>query len=351
MVGMDEVIGGDLTTAMPLDRNDEIGRIAYRFNEMTAQLRAAQIAITTSGQAQLQLEQRLRQSEKLATIGQLSAEIAHEVGTPLNVIGGRARVLEKKADQPDGVRKNAKIIADQATRITKIIQQMLDLTRARAPQRGEVDLGKGIDDALAFLEYQFKREKIEVRRQFSAELPKVYGDADGLQQVILNLLFNAIQAMPGGGTLSVDASVVHRRKGGLDLAPPQEYVEISVKDSGEGIDEAQREVIFEPFYSTKAKGQGTGLGLTVVHGIIKEHDGWIDVEAGEDSGTVFRVYLPTESDSEPDSEPESESESAVAEAEQPEAEQPESESSSEESDLESGAGTGTGTDSAESKEN
>jgi signal transduction histidine kinase len=294
MGGMDHVIKGDLTVALPLDRNDEIGRIAYRFNEMTAQLRDAQEEIRRSAEAKIQLEQRLRQNEKLATIGQLSAEIAHEVGTPLNVIGGRARSLERKADQPADVRKNSQIIADQAERITKIIQQMLDLSRARKPERTEVDLHRTLEDALTFLEDQTERAGIATRSELASDLPHVQGDADGLQQVFINLILNAVQAMPSGGKLAVRARVEHRRKEGLEMAPPQEFVAVEVEDSGPGIPEADHSQIFEPFYSTKPRGQGTGLGLTVAHGIIKDHDGWLEVGRAEPHGSIFRVYLPVE---------------------------------------------------------
>ncbi len=292
MQGMDHVIKGDLTQVLPLDRTDEIGRIAYRFNEMTARLREAQKEIHASAEAKLGLEQRLRQSEKLATIGQLSAEIAHEVGTPLNVIGGRARTITRKADRPEVVTKNATIIADQATRITKIIQQMLDLSRARVPEWTTVDLTRALDDALSLLEHQLERGAIEVTRDLPDDLPPVRGDADGLQQVFINLIHNAAGAMPEGGELILSGHAVTRRKGGLDLAAPQRYVAVQIADTGEGIPEEKREQIFDPFYSTKRKGEGTGLGLTVVLGIVKEHDGWIEVEPGEESGTVFSIFLP-----------------------------------------------------------
>jgi len=292
MEGMDHVIKGDLTQVLPLDRTDEIGRIAYRFNEMTARLREAQKEIRASAEAKLGLEQRVRQSEKLATIGQLSAEIAHEVCTPLNVIGGRARTITRKADKPEVVTKNATIIADQAARITKIIQQMLDLSRARVPERTIVDLTSGLDDALSLLEHQIERASIEVVRDLPDDLPPVRGDADGLQQVFINLIHNAAGAMPDGGTLTLSAHALKRRKGGLDLAPPQRYVAVQISDTGEGIPDEQREQIFDPFYSTKRKGEGTGLGLTVVLGIVKEHDGWIEVEPSKDGGTMFSIFLP-----------------------------------------------------------
>ena len=294
MVGMDHVIRGDLTHALPLDRNDEIGRIAYRFNEMTAQLRDAQKEIRGTADARLRLQQRLRQSEKLATVGQLSAEIAHEVGTPLNVIGLRARSLLKKADKPEVVTKNSAIIADQAERITKIIQQMLDLSRARIIKRAAVDLVSIVGDAVALLEYQMERAGVTVNQeQPDGDLPAVRGDADGLQQVFINLVHNAVQAMPEGGELTVRVGVEHRRKGGLEMAPPEEYVVVSVADTGAGIPEKVREQIFEPFFSTKGQGEGTGLGLTVVQGIVKEHDGWIEVADAEPRGAELRVFLPT----------------------------------------------------------
>jgi signal transduction histidine kinase len=298
MDGMDQVIRGDLTAALPLDRADEIGRIAYRFNEMTAQLRDAQEEIRNSAQAKIKLEQRLRQSEKLATIGQLAAEIAHEVGTPLNVIGGRARTLDRKADVPETVRKNAQIIADQAGRITKIIQQMLDLSRKRNPDRGAVDLPGCVAAALELLEYQMEQARIRVRNTIPRDLPQVHGDPDGLQQVFINLVLNAVQAMSGGdhegGTLALSAEVAMRRKEGLEVAPPQRFVSVEIGDTGAGIPEDLRGQIFEPFYSTKDKGEGTGLGLTVVHGIVKEHDGWIDVRHPDEGGTLFRVHLPAD---------------------------------------------------------
>jgi len=291
---MDAVIRGDLTHTIPLDRNDEIGRIAYRFNEMTARLRAAQDEIQSNADAKLQLESSLRRSEKLATIGQLSAEIAHEVGTPLNVIGGRAHTLKRKAERPAEVRKNAEIIAAQVTRITKIIQQVLDMARAPVRRREAVNLLRLVDDAVAFLEYQITQSGVVVVRDYQPNTPTIEAEPDGVQQVVLNLLLNALQAMPAGGELRLRVEATHRRKGGLDLAPPQSYLALMVQDAGVGIPEEDRARVFDPFFTTKAKGGGTGLGLTVVHGIVKEHDGWIEVDGPEEGGTVFRVFFPLE---------------------------------------------------------
>ena len=340
--GIDEVSRGDYTGALLRERNDEVGLLADRFNEMTRSLRKAREEILTGVDAKLQLETRLRHSDKLATIGQLAAGIAHEVGTPLNVIGGRARVMARRAEDPQAVQKNAEIIATQAERITKIIQQLLDYARRKAPARALVDLRHVASTTLDFLELQLSTRGVTATlhpfavsapplrtaelggalilppagppgSEPSGELqrpppaPQVVGDADQLQQVCLNLCINAIQAMPDGGHLDLHLEGLVRRKPGLDRASPGAYVMLAVADTGVGIAEEHVSRIFEPFYSTKtldeqsnpgeraaAVGGGSGLGLSVSAGIVKDHDGWIEIERrpGPPGGTIFRVFLP-----------------------------------------------------------
>jgi signal transduction histidine kinase len=275
-------------------------------------LREAREEILHGVDAKLALEARLRHSEKLATIGQLAAGIAHEVGTPLNVIGGRARQLEKKAVDPAEVAKNAGIIATQTQRITKIIQQLLDFARRPASTRTTVDLHTVAKDCLDFLEHQLAVSRVDAKlRPFTIdstrtdgsavallppESPVVLGDSDQLQQVCLNLCVNAIQAMPTGGALELATRALIRRRPGLDAADPGRYVVLEVSDTGVGIPIADRERIFEPFYTTKqgadTKEGGTGLGLAVSVGIVKDHDGWIEIDNRAEGGTVFRVFLP-----------------------------------------------------------
>jgi signal transduction histidine kinase len=301
LAGVTDVARGDLAAALLSERGDEIGGLAVRFNEMTASLREAREETRRGVAAQLALEQRLRHSEKLATIGQVAAEIAHEVGTPLNVIGGRTRAMARKAERPEEVQKNAGIIAEQADRITRIIQRLLDFARRRAPARGDVDVVKAARDTLDFLAHTIEGGHIAARltqgRAGDGTVGgalSIPGDRDQVQQVVLNLVMNAIQAMPGGGALTVDVSRVVRKRQGLDLAAPAPYVALSVSDTGVGIPAADREHIFEPFFSTKADGQGTGLGLAVSHGIVKDHDGWIEIDSPLAGGTTFRVFLPVE---------------------------------------------------------
>jgi signal transduction histidine kinase len=287
--GIDAVGKGDLSRVILAERDDEIGTIAGRFNAMTGSLREVREDGRRGAEARLALEARLRQSEKLATIGQMAAEIAHEVGTPLNVIGGRARAIGKIIGRRSGeassglvkdpsaeIAKNAGIIGGEVERITKIIRQVLDFSRKRGPTVTRVRVPAIVGEAVEFVADAARRQGIAVEvAPAPPELPDIPGDRDQLQQVCLNLLMNAIHAMPAGGTLRIAASRVVRRKGGLDLAAPAEYVVLEISDSGTGIPEAHRDKIFEPFFTTRDEGQGTGLGLAVSNGIVKDHDGWI----------------------------------------------------------------------------
>jgi signal transduction histidine kinase len=290
--GIDAVGKGDLSRVILAERDDEIGTIAGRFNAMTGSLREAREDGERAASARLDLEERLRHAEKLATIGQMAAEIAHELGTPLNVIGGRARSLSKKAGDPAEVTKNAGLISDEVVRITKIIRQVLDFSRPRGPTLTRVRLGAVVAEALEFVRETVRRIGIKVELGTSPLAPEVPGDPDQIQQVCLNLITNAIHAMPGGGTLRITTEHVVRRKGGLDLSPPAEYVVLTIADTGRGIPAADRDKIFEPFFTTKDAGQGTGLGLAVSHGIVKDHDGWIEVDSPPGGGALFRVFLP-----------------------------------------------------------
>jgi signal transduction histidine kinase len=303
--GIDAVGKGDLSRVILAERDDEIGTIAGRFNAMTGSLREAREEGERAADARMGLEARLRQSEKLATIGQMAAEIAHELGTPLNVIGGRARALSKRAERAEKtgggdasseigkeISKNAGIITDEVARIAKIIRQVLDFSRPRGPTLTRVHLGGVVAEALEFLREIIRRQGISLDVRTMPAPPEVPGDPDQIQQVCLNLITNAIQAMPRGGTLRVTTERVVRRKGGLDLAPPAEYAVLTVGDSGPGIPAADRDKIFEPFFTTKDAGQGTGLGLAVAHGIVKDHDGWIEVDSPPAGGATFRVFLP-----------------------------------------------------------
>jgi len=309
--GIDEVAKGDLTGVLLAEREDEIGMLAARYTEMTGSLREYRAETKRQNQARLQLEHRLSHTEKLATIGQIAAEIAHEVGTPLNVISGRAKSLGRKVDNPEAVQKNARIIAEQTDRIARIIQRLLDFTRRTVGATGKqrVNMNEVALVTMDFLEGQFASANVKTTLARAEGLPLVEGEPDKLQQVLLNVVLNAIQAMPKGGSLRVETSRVTRRRPGLEMAPEQDLVLVEVTDTGEGIKPDEREKIFEPFYTSKEDKGGTGLGLAVSHGIVKEHDGWMEVSTPEERvagrgendgarnggtgpGTTVRIYLP-----------------------------------------------------------
>ena len=293
--GIDDVAKGDLSHVILSEHDDEIGAIATRFNEMTYSLRESRGETLRQNEAKLALEQRLGQTEKLATIGQLAAEIAHEVGTPLNVIAGRARSIQRKSREPAAVEKNASIIAEQTARITRIIRRLLDFTRRKvgSPEHARVNLNDLAVSTLELLGGQFAQAKVKTRLDRAEDLPLVDGDADRLQQVLINLLLNAVQAMPDGGALAIETRAIRRTRPGLETGAEQDFVMLVVTDTGIGIPAEIRDKIFDPFYTTKEGQGGTGLGLAVCSGIVKEHDGWIDVEDASGHGTIFRVYVPT----------------------------------------------------------
>jgi signal transduction histidine kinase len=291
--GIDDVAKGDLSHAILSEHDDEIGAIAMRFNDMTSSLRESRGETERQNEAKLALEQRLGQTEKLATIGQLAAEIAHEVGTPLNVIAGRARSIQRKSKDPEAVEKNAEIVAEQTARITRIIQRLLDFTRRKVgtTERADVALDDMIATTLELLAGQIHGAHVKTRQDRGEAVPKVAVDSDRLQQVLINLILNAVQAMPDGGSLAIETGVVTRTRPGLEGSAEQRFASIAVRDTGVGIPADIKDKIFDPFYTTKVGQGGTGLGLAVCSGIVKEHDGWIDVESAE-GGTTFTVYLP-----------------------------------------------------------
>lgn len=296
--GVDDVAKGDLSHVILSERDDEIGAMATKFNEMTGNLRESRAETQRQNEAKLALEQRVGQSEKLATIGQLAAEIAHEVGTPLNVIAGRARSIQKKKEDPEAVEKNAAIVAEQTARITRIIQRLLDFTRRKVGthEPRQVNLNELTLTTMELLAGQFSSARVKTRLDRAEGLPRVPGDPDRLQQVIINLMLNAVQAMPDGGSLAVETRAVQRTRPGLPGAE-QRFVTFAVIDSGVGIPADIKDKIFDPFYTTKEGSGGTGLGLAVCSGIVKEHDGWIDIEDASGGGTVFRVFLPVQTES------------------------------------------------------
>lgn len=227
------------------------------------------------------IEQQLRRAERLAEVGTLAAGMAHEIGTPMNVILGRAEQLMRKSED-EGTRKGLATITAQVERITRIMNQLLTFARRKSGERRPVNLGQSVEDCLEVLQDRVRRRRITVESHFETTLHPVHvhADPDEVSQVVLNLLINAIHAMPDGGTLRIG------------LEPVNSHVKMVVADTGYGISEEDLPKIFDPFFTTKEAGQGTGLGLTVVHNIVQEHGGTIAVESEPGKGTTFTVMLP-----------------------------------------------------------
>jgi two-component system NtrC family sensor kinase len=289
MVGIDRLAKGNLNTQIDVKSGDELSELAKAFNQMAVDLKEAQKRIIEEAETKLELERSLRQSEKLAIIGQLASGLAHEIGTPLNIIGGRAELMERRLDDKEGSQKNLDIIVQQTERITKIIQQLLGFVRKKKPEQKTLKINTLLEATIDFLDHQIQKQEVNVVREIGDHLPPVMGDPDQLQQVFLNLILNAVQSMPKGGSLRLSASCERISKEGLENGQ-QPYVVVSVIDTGFGMEKEVVQNVFNPFFTTK--DTGTGLGLMVSQGIVQDHEGWIDVQSELGKGSTFRVYLP-----------------------------------------------------------
>ncbi len=287
--GVKSLAEGNLDHRIDVNKGDELSELAQAFNQMSVDLKNARDRLIREAEEKLELERSLRQSEKLATIGQLASGLAHEVGTPLNIIFGRTELVKRKLEDRDDLHKNLDIILSQTERITMIIQQLLGFVRKKKPGQTALNMGSLLETTIELLDHQIKKQGITVEKEVGDNLPAVKGDQDQLQQAFLNLFLNAIQSMPEGGLIRLTARPKWIIKEGLeDIQRP--YLEIRLEDSGIGMEKEVIQNIFNPFFTTKKTG--TGLGLMVTLGILQDHEGWIEVESQVGKGSVFKVYLP-----------------------------------------------------------
>jgi len=226
------------------------------------------------------LQQQLRHADRLATIGQLAAGTAHELNEPLGSVLGFAELIKNSHRLPKQARSDLEKIIEAALHAREVIRKLMIFSRQMPTQRAAVHLNELVEKGLTFLESRCAKEGIRMVREMDRDLPEIVGDASQLHQVLVNLVVNAIQAMPHGGTLTVRTL---KRNGEAELV---------VEDTGTGMSEEILKQIFVPFFTTKQVGQGTGLGLAVVHGIVTAHGGTIEVESKVGKGTRFRVRLP-----------------------------------------------------------
>ncbi len=289
------VAAGDLNQQLGLRRADEIGDLASTFDVMTVRLRertaeAARLyaemvqrnkELAETNQRLHDAKQQLIQSEKLAAIGQLTAGIVHDVKNPLAVIKGLADIMLEDTQHDEEARLSLVTISDSATKASQIVSDLLKFARQSKLERTQRDLRETVEASLRLTEYLARRARVKVTSDLPKQSVLVAYDAQQIEQVLINLIHNAIQAMPNGGALRVN------------LSQAKEAVALAIQDTGSGIAPENLSRIFDPFFTTKPEGEGTGLGLSVGYGIIASHGGRIDVESTIGQGTTFIISLPT----------------------------------------------------------
>ncbi len=284
---------GDFGSPLALRQRDELGELAAAVDVMCDQLREQHERLNFEGRARLAAVEELRRAERLTTVGKLASGVAHELGTPLHVVLGRASMIETGEADPAETIECARIIREQSQRMAGIIRQLLDLSRQREPSKSlfsPVELAQRCQSLLGPI-----AEKKSVRITIvepSNPIAELSADAHQLEQVLTNLVMNAIQVSPPDTAVQISVeellATVPSEIGQGELP----CVAFRVADHGRGIDPAILKHLFEPFFTTKAVGQGTGLGLSVSWGIVREHQGWIEVDNQPGKGACFSVLLP-----------------------------------------------------------
>jgi two-component system, NtrC family, sensor kinase len=311
---------GDLETEAHIQREDELGKLGRNFNRMLKTIRetheqniqllrqvsqfneelTGRIDAATSelakrneelrllNEALFESQRQLGQSEKLAAVGQVTAAMAHQIGTPLNSISGYLQLILQDGNLQFKDQGRLKIIESQLDRLADSVKNLLSFTRQPKPQLKSMEVNEILEELIHLSEPWFLARNVKLAKHLSPNLPLILGDPTHLQTLFLNLITNALDAMPQGGVLTIETRL------GLPLlaSKRERWLEIAVTDTGIGITEESRKRIFEPFFTTKKIGEGTGLGLAICEKIIKEHSGKIDIESEVGKGSTFLIFLP-----------------------------------------------------------
>lgn len=270
---------------------DEIAALAREFNSMSDELEKAYSHLIEEQSAKLKLEQDLRRTERLASVGQLAAGLAHEIGTPLNIIAGRAEHLLRRARSAEETRDNLAVIFSQSERIAGIVRQLLNFSRRREALFRSVDIAGLLARINNFFELQLKQRGIHSEISCPVSLPPINADAELLQQVFMNLYTNALHALNPGGLIKIRVESLENGAAVFSNGANQ-GLRIRFEDNGAGIAPEFLDRIFDPFFTTKDIGEGSGLGLSVAFGIIKDHAGEIRVESELGKYSRFIIDLP-----------------------------------------------------------
>ncbi|MFO8058450.1 MAG: ATP-binding protein [bacterium] len=271
MAATQRIAEGDFTPVIAKRRyNDEFGKLAMALNHMMQQL--------------VRRHEQLMQVHKLKAVGTLTAGVAHELNNPLNnlILTSSALMEEYKELSDEECEDMINDLLNESDRAQKIVRKLLDFARESETEPEGLEVEELIDQTLQLADNQIKLANVKVKGEISSDLPQIYGDRQQLNQVFLNIILNALDSMPNGGTLNISVNNTEDR----------EYVAIKFTDTGTGIPEHKLSEVFDPFYTSKKNGKGTGLGLSVSLGIVQKHGGDIKVSSKEGKGTTFTVLLP-----------------------------------------------------------
>jgi signal transduction histidine kinase len=293
---------GDFSGRLHIPHAAEIGELATEMNLMSERLADAGKQLAAATTARIAAIEQLRHADRLSTVGKLASGIAHELGTPLNVVSGRAQLIAESvqaggADRIGGaaildVTDNVRIIVEQTRRMSAIIRQLLDFARRRGARKASYDLRQLVAQTVSMLQPLAEKRGVALAIEATTAPASAQVDASQIQQVLTNIVVNAIQSMPKGGTVTISL-----RPSSAQPPPGAEVTEgarfeIAVRDQGDGIAPEVLPHVFEPFFTTKAVGEATGLGLSVAYGIVQEHGGFITVESEPGQGSRFAIHLP-----------------------------------------------------------
>lgn len=293
--GMERVAAGELDHTVKINTRDEMGELATAFNAMTSDLKTAKDELIEWGNTLekkvedkteeiRKAQAKLIHSEKLASLGRMAAGVAHEINSPLTGIVTFGHLLRKKFQEGTQEREDIEVIIEQANRCSNIIKGLLGFARATSAEKNLININDLVNSSLNMVRNKADFFNIKIVLDFDESLPPVRADASQIQQVFLNMIINAADAMEGKGTLTVRTTKVEENG--------SPFAEIEFNDTGYGISEQDIPKLFEPFFTTKPVGKGTGLGLAVSHGIIQDHGGRIRVRSKQGEGTSFFMRLP-----------------------------------------------------------
>ncbi len=276
---------GDFNETSKLHTGDEFEDLSRALNDMGQKIVEQRATIENESAARLAAMEQLRHADRLKTVGRLAAGIAHEIGTPLNVVTGRAGLIRSGKLNDQEIEESAVAIQAESDRIAGFVRRLMDYARHAPPRPASRDVRLPLQRTIDLLTTMAAKSNVTIELVLADDNGPftAWFDEAQIVQVFTNLLVNAIQAMPDGGQVTVRLANVGTAPGG--------YVQIEIQDDGTGMDEETRVQIFEPFFTTKDVGQGTGLGLSIAQGIIDEHAGSLDVESHPGHGTIFRILL------------------------------------------------------------